>query len=371
MSDFLVVGGGVMGMMLARELSDAGASVTLVDRQACGKEASWAGGGIVSPLYPWRYRPEVTRLASWSQSSYVHLAQALKEETGLDPELRQKGMLMLAVDDADKALAWANDFGRPLRQVEASFVHELEPNLAQKQTQALWMPEVASVRNPRLVACLRESLHRRANVTIKESQGMQGLLIDNGQVTGVQTAKGNIEAGHTVLCTGAWTGQLLEGLGLNLPVAPVRGQMMLFKAKPGVLNRVVLEGARYIIPRNDGRILIGSTLEHGSFDKQTTQAAYDTLYESALGIMPALADYEVEHHWCGLRPGSPTGVPYIGAVPGYDGLSVNAGQYRNGLVLAPASTRLMSDLLLGRAPIVNPSAYALTAERLGTASFDE
>jgi len=137
----------------------------------------------------------------------------------------------------------------------------------------------------------------------------------------------------------------------------VHGQMMLFKAKPGLVNRVVLKGGRYVIPRNDGRVLVGSTLERIGFEKRTTQEAAECLHRTALSIIPKLADYPVEHHWSGLRPGSPEGIPFIGKVPSVENLYINAGQYRNGLVLAPASTRLLADILLQRKPIITPEPY--------------
>lgn len=359
MSDFLVVGGGVIGMMLARELATSGAQVTLVDKSACAQESSWAGGGIVSPLYPWRYKTPVTALATWSQSSYVHLAQELIEETGYDPELRQKGMFMVSVEDADDAILWAEQNHRPMTTVDADFLYQKEPHLKPGFKQALWMPEVASIRNPRLGRSLRQSLEVRDNITVLERKGLEELIIENGQVKGINTAKGPVLADKTILATGAWSGDLLKPLGVEMPVEPVHGQMMLFKAPVGLVNRVVLADGRYVIPRNDGRVLVGSTLEYIGYEKRTTEDAYAALHQTAVNIVPELAEYKVEHHWSGLRPGSPEGVPYIGAVPGYEGLYVNAGHFRNGLVLAPASTRLLADTLLGRKPIIDPTPYLL------------
>lgn len=359
MSDYLIVGGGVIGMMMARELSIAGADVTLVDRLGCAEESSWAGGGIVSPLYPWRYKDAVTALATWSQSSYVLLAQELIEETGFDPELRQKGMFMVSVEDADDARAWAAKHHRPLTTVDADFLYQKEPHLKEGLGEALWMPEVGSIRNPRLGRSLRESLMVRDNVTVLEHQPLESLVIEGEQVKGIVTSKGELRADKTIIAAGSWSGELLKPLGLNVPVAPVRGQMMLFKAKPGLVNRVVLMDGRYVIPRNDGRVLVGSTLEHTGFVKETSQEARDSLFETAINIVPELADYPIEHHWAGLRPGSPEGIPYIGTVPGYENLYLNAGHFRNGLVLAPASTRLLADQLLGRTPIIDPAPYVL------------
>ncbi len=359
MSEFLVVGGGVIGMLLARELAQSGAEVTLLERRACAQESSWAGGGIVSPLYPWRYKAPVTQLATWSQSSYIHLAQELLEETGCDPELRQKGMFMVSVEDAADAVAWAQKFHRPLTTVAADFLYRKEPHLKAGYQRALWMPEVASIRNPRLGRALREDMRRRRNINLLEAHEVQGLILEGERVQGVRTDHGAIYGGQTILAAGAWSGELLRPLGIGLPVEPVRGQMMLFRAPPGLVNRVILLDGRYVIPRNDGRVLVGSTLEYVGFDKRTTDDARDALHQTALNIIPALAEYAVEHHWCGLRPGSPDGIPFIGAVPGYRNLHVNAGQFRNGLVLAPASTRLQADLLLERPPIIDPQPYQL------------
>lgn len=360
MSDVLIIGGGVIGMMLARELAQAGARITLIDRNACAQESSWAGGGIVSPLYPWRYPEPVTRLATWSQSSYVHLAQELLEETGYDPELRQKGMLMVAVEDQEEALAWAEKYHRPLRKVDADFLYQKEPNLAPGQKEALWMPEVCSIRNPRLGRSLRESLLINPNVTLLEHSSVTEFELKGDKVVAVVTEKGRLAADRVVIAAGAWSAKLLALVDKSLPVEPVHGQMMLFKTEPGLVNRVVLKGGRYVIPRNDGRVLVGSTLERIGFEKRTTNAAAKSLHETAIDIIPELARYRVEHHWSGLRPGSPKGIPYIGLVPGFENLYMNAGQYRNGLVLAPASTRLLTDIMLGRDTIISPEPYKVS-----------
>lgn len=359
MADFLIIGGGVIGMMVARELAQSGAEITLVDRMACAQESSWAGGGIVSPLYPWRYPDPVTQLATWSQSSYVHLAQELLEETGYDPELRQKGMLMVDVEDQAEALAWAEKYHRPLRKVDSNFLYEKEPALVKGLEEGLWMPEVCSIRNPRLGRSLRKSLEINSRITLLEHCDVTGFVAADNKIIGVETPEGQVCGSQVVIAAGAWSGELLGLLGLELPVEPVHGQMMLFKAEPGLVNRVVLKDGRYVIPRNDGRVLVGSTLERIGFEKRTTEEAARSLYATAIDIIPALQNYKVEHHWSGLRPGSPEGVPFIGPVPGYENLYVNAGQYRNGLVLAPASTRLLADILLGRETIIPAEPYQM------------
>lgn len=357
MSDFLVLGGGVIGMMLARELANAGAEVTLVDRKTCAQESSWAGGGIVSPLYPWRYPPEVTALANFAQDFYPRLAAELFEETGIDPEFNPHGLLMLRVADQQAALDWAKREDRQLDPVDAAFLYEKEPDVAAGFDQALWMPQVASVRNPRLGQALRAALVQHPRVRLLEDTDIQGIFHEEGEVLGVQGRQMVFSARKTILCAGAWSGPLLQDLGLETSIKPVRGQMLVFKAPPGLINRVVLMDGRYLIPRRDGRILAGSTLEYVGFDKQTTEDALTSLRTTACQLLPALQDCEIEQHWAGLRPGSKDGIPYMGEVPGYSNLYVSAGHFRNGLVLAPAATRLLADQLLQREPLLDPQPY--------------
>lgn len=356
----VIVGGGVIGLLTAFNLAAEVEHVVLLDRSGVGQESSWAGGGIVSPLYPWRYNPAVTALAHWSQDFYPQLADRLFTTTGVDPEVHTTGLYWLDLEDEEQALAWAQREGRPLSAVEIPAVEQAVPVLGPGYSRAIYMADVANVRNPRLVKSLKAALHAMENVTIHEQCEVQGFIREGSTIAGVNTARGEIRGDHVVLSAGAWSGELLGLLGLELPVEPVKGQMILYKCAPDLLSSMVLAKGRYAIPRRDGHILIGSTLEHEGFDKTPTDVALESLKASAVELIPALADAELVGHWAGLRPGSPEGIPYIGRVSGFDGLWLNCGHYRNGLVLAPASCQLFADLLLGREPIIDPTPYAPT-----------
>ena len=362
----LIVGGGAIALLSAHTLAVAGVHVCLLEQGLLGQESSWAGGGIVSPLYPWRYSPAVTALAHWSQDFYPRLGEQLLAKTQIDPEVYVTGLywLDLDLDDEAKALAWAQREQRPLKRVEVSAVQRAVPALASGFGRALQMADVANVRNPRLVKALRAALQQMPNVTLHEQCAVTGFNREGGRVTGVRTANGDMHADQVVLAAGAWSGELLAKLGLALPVEPVKGQMILYKCAEDFLPSMVLANGRYAIPRKDGHILVGSTLEYAGFDKTPTDEALASLQASAVALLPALADAEVVGHWAGLRPGSPEGIPYIGEVPEYPGLWLNCGHFRNGLVLAPASCQLLADLMLGREPIVDPAPYA-PAGRLG------
>jgi len=364
MADTLIIGGGVVGLMSAYHLAREGHRVTVWERSAAGQEASWAGGGIVSPLYPWRYCPAVRELAHWSADFYGEFCSRLESETGIDPEHRVTGLYWLDMDDADRALAWARSDGRDLRSLSVDNVRRDVPSLSGRFRQALHMPSVANVRNPRLLQALRAALAAHPLVHLREHAEASELIVKGGRLVGVRAAGERVECKRVVLAAGAWSAGLMGGLDLNLPVEPVKGQMILYKCAPDFLPAMVLAGRRYAIPRRDGHILVGSTLEHVGFDKTPTEEALASLRATAEELLPALADAPVVGHWAGLRPGSPEGIPFIGEVPGVEGLWLNCGHYRNGLVMAPASCHLLVDLMLGRAPIVDPTPYS-PAGRLG------
>jgi len=361
MNRIIIVGGGVIGMLTALEIVHAGHKVTLFERGQTGRESSWAGGGIVSPLFPWRYMDSVSKLASWSQAVYPALSAELSEQTGIDPEYTECGLILVAPDEAQQALNWADQHHRVLRLIGRDEFQHLEPQAADAQ-EAVWMPNVGQVRNPRMLQALRKRLDQ-TGVEVRTGDSVDGLVTANGQCRGIRTDSGSFAADAVIICAGAWSRALLADLPSPPAVHPVRGQMLLFRAVPGTISRMVLEENRYVIPRRDGRTLFGSTIEEAGFEKQTTEVARAELHAIATTRFPILKQFPIEAHWAGLRPSSPAGVPYIGRHPDIEGLFINAGHFRNGIVLGPASARLAADLVLGRAPILDPAPYAWTAAR--------
>lgn len=355
MSDVLIVGGGLSGLLAARELVLAGAAVTVVERGELARESSWAGGGILSPLYPWRYPAAVTALAAWSQPRFEALAAELLEVSGIDPEYIRSGLLMALEAEAGEALAWAQQQGAGMRRISAEQSLQIEPQLRQGLA-GVWMAQIGQIRNPRLLQALVRYLEIKG-VIFQTGTEVTELLVERDAVQGVKTAAGVMKAERVVVAGGSWSRSLVESLGVALNVEPVRGQMLLFKAAPGAVRHIVMADGHYIIPRRDGHVLVGSTLERAGFDKRTTAEARQELLAAVSQIMPVLLESPLVNHWAGLRPGTEQGIPYISEHPRVSGLYVSAGHFRNGVVLGPASARLLADLMLKRQTVVDPAPY--------------
>jgi glycine oxidase len=356
MTDCVVIGAGLIGMLTAQELVARDLRVTILERGQPARESSWAGGGILSPLYPWRYADPVSELARWSQLHYPRLCRHLEETSGIDPQWTLSGLLIADIDDSDLVRRWAARFGVELELLDGAGVRAIEPRLGFTPASAAWLPDVAQVRNPRLAQSLRATLERQG-VEIRSESPAQGWNIKAGRVTAVRTTDAEIGGDYFIVASGAWTAGLLEPTGLVLSIEPVRGQMILFKGPPGLVSRITLYRGHYVIPRRDGYVLAGSTLEYVGFEKQTTQQGLQDLKRSAIELIPDLAEQPIVQHWAGLRPGSPDGIPMVGPHPEIANLFVNAGHFRNGVVLGPATARLLADQLVGAASDLDPAPY--------------
>lgn len=357
--DVIIVGSGVLGLLTARELVLSGARVTLLERYGIGKESSWAGGGILSPLCPWRAAEPITALCRWSQKAYPHLAADLLESTGIDPEWTSSGLLFSDCEEVEEAERWCESHTvNCVRLTESEFAG-LEPGLRLAPKNPILFPDIAQIRNPRLLRALKADLERRG-VRLFENNEVLGIKLQQGRVAGVSTRQGMFCADYYVIAAGAWSGLLGEIVAPPpIQVAPVKGQMLVFAASAGLLRHIVLSSGRYLIPRRDGRILVGSTVEHVGYDKTTTESVRMELSQFAQSALPALKACPMEKQWAGLRPGSPEGIPYIGPHPRAGNLFFNCGHFRNGFVMAPASARLLTDLIVNRPPIVSAGPYAI------------
>lgn len=355
--DIVIIGAGIMGLLTAHELAPSHARILILDQQQAGKESSWAGGGILSPLYPWRAHCDLQPLFLWSLKNYPDLIKTLHQNSGVNPEWLPSGLLTLNTQDANNAHSWAQKNQLSIESLNNDQLKKQHPNLNAKLDSALLLNFVAQVRNPRLLQALIATLAQKSNITLRENQPVIHIKKHASQITQIKTPDHLISANHFIFCSGAWSQKLLSPLTPSLPIEPVLGQMLVLKPKKNLIHSIILHEDHYLIPRQDGLILVGSTLEKNHFNKTTTDSAKHFLLNKAHAIIPELAQAECIHHWAGLRPYAPEGIPLIGQLPLFHNAWINAGHFRNGLTLAPASCRLLADLILQRTPIINPIPY--------------
>jgi glycine oxidase len=272
----------------------------------------------------------------------------------------------LAVDEPQEAelrqlsAEWRAQ-GIRAEQLDRDRLAEREPSLAesgQPFRAAWWLPDEAQVRNPRHLKALALACARRG-VELSPGVAVEGFQVAAGRVAQVVTSSGRLAAGQVCVASGPWSKGLLGGLGIEVPMRPVRGQMVLLSSPRPVLRSVINCGKQYLVPRPDGRILVGSTEEDAGFDKRTTAQAIRGLLDLAVRLAPPLGDMQMEQCWAGLRPASHDDLPYLGRVPGCQNLFLASGHFRQGLQLSPATAVVMSRLMLGFEPGVDLAPFRI------------
>lgn len=351
----IVIGGGVIGLAVADALSREQVRVAVLERGICGQESSWAGAGIVQSG-SWHRQDALVEMQREAVRTYDAFADDLRDRTGINPEFARCGSLELLLQDQQyrmarseikAATAFGKAYGHPVCQL-------LSPEEALQREEAIttdllgakYCPVSGQVRNPRLVQALAEAC-RRGGVEIVEGCGVTKLLVRAGKVVGVETEAGRREAGHVVLAAGCWSSLLDDELAATMPVVPVRGQMALLKFDEPIFNHVIERGRTYLVPRRDGHVLIGATQEPSAgYDKSVTVDGIAGLLNFGRRLVPRLGEAELVRTWAGLRPGTPDGRPYLGAVPDMPGLLAATGHFRSGLTLAPVTGRVLADLIV-------------------------
>jgi glycine oxidase len=320
-----IIGAGAVGCLSALTFAKEGWHVTLVDKGVLGGEASWAGGGILFPLLPWDYLESVNQLALAGAALYPALCEELRDSTGVDPELQICGMRILPSYDYSVALPWSTAHGVK----------------AEVDGEDLWLPSVSQVRNPRLMKALRTRLDA-LSVTLCEHTELLLVPSEGGRINDWGSRDGRTFSSDVyVMTAGAWSRELMGEHAQSVPVKPMRGQMLLYRLPSGTLPTILFQDDFYLIPRLDGHILAGSTVEDVGFDKSTTQQAGESLAAKAHKLLPQLTDAPLIQHWSGLRPGSPDNIPVIGLHPAFDNLYLNTGHFRYGVTMAPSSAKLL------------------------------
>lgn len=346
----MLIGAGVAGLSAAFALARRGASVVLADGGHAG-QSSWAGAGIVCPLMPWDYGEEMNQLALAGMAEWPSFAATLREISGLDTEFWACGMEVLngsALSHSERKLGLILDWCQK---------HDFH---AERHADHLWLPSVAQVRNPRLIAALSAAIQTLGG-HILQNCNITGLKNKGRRVISVLSDTHEYQADNFVLAAGAWSGLSIGSLVPPPQIRPVRGQMLLYAPGGHTLGHILYRKGVYLVPRKDGHLLAGSTLEDAGFDATTTVDALAHLHESACDLLPALRGQSPIRSWSGLRPGSPDNIPLIDRHPDFDNLWIHTGHFRYGVTMAPSSSRLLTELMLGETPSINPTPYSWQA----------
>lgn len=358
--DVAIIGGGIIGLTSALFLSRAGLSVVVYDRADLGREASWAGAGIIPPGNPDRAATPADTLRGIGSVRLPELSAELHALTGIDNGYRRCGGIeFLTPEDEEVTAVWAAE-GIPFERLTLADARKLEP-LGHVEGVPYLLPTCAQVRNPRHLRALTAGCER-AGVRLHTNNGAEGWEFAGSRVAAVRLASGEcVRAGRFLLAAGAWSEPLLRALGHAPRVHPVKGQIALLRGES--CSRVLMLGKRYIVPRGDGLTLVGSTEEpEAGFEKRTTPEGIEALLRFARHALPVLDSATLEASWAGLRPGSPDGLPFLGRVPGADNVFVATGHFRAGVQLSIGTAQALTELLTGRPPCVDLTAFALDRE---------
>jgi glycine oxidase len=363
-SEVAVVGGGVIGLALARELSSRGVEVLVVERGRIGEEASAAAAGLLTAQSDAPAPSPFFAFALESRDLYPAWTGVLEQETGLDVGWRATGVLRCGTAASFEGFRWQREAGLPVERVGTAEIRRRSAGrVAPDVAEALFFPRDSVVNSRLLVRALRRSLDIRG-VRVLEGTAVTRFVVERGACFGLETSGGIVSAGQVVDAAGAWA-NLDPTLPFAIPVEPVRGQIVeLADDRP---FPTVLESPDvYLVPRSDGRVLVGATVERTGFRKEVTAAGVAKLLTAAFELSPSLESARVTGAWAGLRPGTPDGYPLIGETP-VRGLYLAAGHFRNGILLAPITALRMADLLAGTtAPDLAPFAPKRFAEEFRT-----
>lgn len=359
LADVVIVGGGVMGCSVALRLRQAGARVTVLERSIPGAEASSAAGGILAPQMESHGPGPFLELCLRSRAMYPALAAELRELTGVDIQYVPSGLLRAGFDEADAhaleaTATWQQGLGLRVELLDGAQARALEPELSERVVAAAHFPDDHQVDNRQLVRALSMAA-ARAGATFRTGY-VRGVLREGERAVGVDLDGEPLRAGAVVVAAGSWSG-LVQGASLDPRlVRPARGQMVQLMTRLPLLRHVVFGPQGYLVPRTDGRVLCGSTMEFVGFEKQVTAEGLARILGMALALVPALGRAPVDSTWAGLRPWTADGLPILGRGP-LEGLFVATGHFRNGILLTPVTARIVTQLVLGEDPQVDLKPY--------------
>lgn len=343
--DVAIAGGGLIGGSIALELARAGLRVGVFDRQEPGKEASWAGAGIISPAPEGPAMIPLVPLGKASLALYAEFVAMVEEISGESVGYRPKGTLEALFSPDARAelstvIALHHGLGLKAEPVRAEDARELEPSLSEDLEAAVLRPEEASVDNRALTRAVLEAA-QRSGVEIFSGSGAEAIWSESGRCIGLKLKNEKVRAEWTIITAGCFSAGI-EGVAQYAPVVPAKGQMLSLRAEEIEIERVLWSEKIYLVPRNDGRILAGATVERVGFDRTVTAGGMEKILDAAIELAPGLSSARIEEMWAGLRPDSPDHLPILGPTD-MQGLLIATGHFRSGITLTPITARLVRE----------------------------
>ena len=352
--DYLIVGGGVIGLSLARALrKKSGGKITLIERGTIGGAASFAAAGMLAPQAEAEKADHFFNFCRGSRDIYSEFASELFDETGVDIELEKSGTLYLAFNERDAEqikhrFEWQTEAGLEVEFLTAQETRKAEPFVSPDAREGLFFPNDWQVENRKLISALRKFAEIN-DIEIVENAAVKSILIEKGKTFGAETFKERFYCENVVLATGAWTSVIETNENVSLPeVKPIRGQMLAFQTAKRLYRRVIYSPRGYLVPRLDGRILVGATVEDAGFQNKVTENGVNFLLQTASEIAPNLANLQPNDKWSGLRPMSPDGLPILGSVSEAENLIIATAHYRNGILLAPLTAEILANKIIDK-----------------------
>jgi glycine oxidase len=361
--DTAIIGGGVIGCAIAWRLAQSGQRVAVIERNEIGREASWAAGGMLAPLAEADQADDFFNLCVSSRAQYATFAQQLREASGIDIELRTEGTLYLALSDEDESelehrWQWQHAAGLNVKKLNADCVRKLEPLVNEQLRWALKFPDDHQVNNRPLMQAAYHAA-RKAGAEFSPFTEARNLLTEQQAgrtiVTGLTTSNGTIKAKTVIIAAGAWSGLVTAN---QVPVAPVRGQMLALEMPAIGINHVIYSRRGYVIPRTGGFVIAGSTTENTGFDKRVTAQGLAKIIQNACEIAPRLQQQAIVETWAGLRPHGIDHAPILGLDQNIQGLIYATAHYRNGILLTPITAQAISELILKGESSINLAAFS-------------
>jgi glycine oxidase len=359
----IIIGGGIIGCCVAWRLAAEGVATTVLERGRIGQEASWAAAGMIAPQAEAEGPGPFFDFCMKARDAFDRIIDRLVRDSGLDPEYDRAGILYVALDADERAqlqrrAAWQRSVGAPVEELSGPEARRFEPMLSPEAIYAIHMPTNRRTDNRKLTQAYAAAA-RNAGAEFVEGARVEAMALRGERAIGVVMDGGSIrEADVVINAAGSWAGEVRGLEADRVKLHPVRGQILCFEVPPGTIGPALFSLRGYVVPRRDGRLLAGSTMEEAGYNKSVTLAGLDKIARGAAAIVPTLGAAAFREAWAGLRPATRDLLPVLGFSPSVSNVLWAAGHFRSGILLSAITGEIIADLIKGRRPAAELGAFS-------------